>query len=277
MPVKLSAPPSADVLLAAYEKHADAMMSQPDDRLLSRVNFDFSSAVAVVLGAQPALLEYRPTIKEQLPKFPLVFIDDLDSIAHATLYVFMQTRAATTSDPAIAEKVEKAKLQRKILQADAASAVLRNLMDERSVELAPKGNGRLEIAQGLLSLCVAFRAAWSSVKGHTAVTEEMLTDCTRLGVELLAALGRDDNPALSSNTTPAAARWLRAASFFYNAYDQCRRAMGYVRWDEGDASDYTPALVGTRGPRAKAEDAGGDEPTPVTPVTPVDPSATHTK
>ena len=200
MPVKLSAPPSADVLLAAYEKHADAMMSQPDDRLLSRVNFDFSSAVAVVLGAQPALLEHRATIKEQLPKFPLVFIDDLDSIAHATLYVFMQTRAATTSDPALAEKVEKAKLQRKILQADAASAVLRNLMDERSVELAPKGNGRLEIAQGLLSLCVAFRAAWSSVKGNTAVTEEMLTDCTRLGVELLAALGRDDTPR--SRRTP---------------------------------------------------------------------------
>ena len=259
MALKLSAPPTADLLLAAFEKHAAEIRGFPDNKLLARVNFDFSAATAVVLGAHPVLLEFRPAIQDELPKIPLNYIDELDSITHAALYVYMQSLTAPTPEAGIAALVEQAKPLRKKLQADAAAAVAHELIDASTLDGVPTGNGRLEIAQGLLGLCVAFRASWHKVKGKSAVTEEMLTEATQVGINLLAALGREDNPSLSNETQPITALWLRAASLFYRAYDQGRRAMSHLRWDEGDAADFTPSLVGPRGPRATTTAAPNDD------------------
>ncbi len=108
------------------------------------------------------------------------------------------------------------------------------------------------------------RASWSKIKGQSPLTEEKLTKATQNAMELLAALGRDDNPATATEVQPIQAQWLRAASFFYYVYDECRRAVSHLRWREDDVSDIAPAFFGVRGPRAKADDAEK----PVTPPTP---------
>lgn len=252
MAMKLSAPPTADVLLEAFEKHADEIRGLAGDKLLSRVNFDFPTATAIMLGAHPALLSFRAEIHAQTPLIPIRYIDELDSITHAALYVYMQARTAPTPESRIAALAESAKVARKRFQADAAAAVAHELMDPSILDNVPTGNGRLEIAQGLIGLCVAFRASWSKVKSRTAVTEEMLVAATQLGVDLLAALGKDENPALSNETLPVEALWLRAASLVWLAYDQGRRGLTCVRWDEDDVADFAPSIVGPRGPRAKA-------------------------
>lgn len=269
MAMKLSAPPTADILLAAYDRHADEIRAFPAERRLSRVNFDFPTATAIALGAQPALLGFREAIREQLPRFPLRYVDELDSVTHAALYVYMQSVTAPPAESALAALADRARAMRKKLQADAGSAIAHELMEASALDGVPTGNGRLEIAQGVLGLCVAFRASWARVQGHSPVTEEMLAAATQLGVNLLAALGKDENPTLAGEALPIEAQWLNAASLFHRVYDQCRRAMDYLRWDEGDAADFTPALTGPRGPRAKqpAEGAGA-EPAPATPPNP---------
>ena len=204
MAIKLSAPPTADVLLDAYEKHAEDIRKLPDDKLLTRVNFDFTAAVAVALGAQPASLVHRATIRDELPKIPLRYVDHLDGIAHAALYVYLQSQQAPTSESNLATLADEAKVLRKKLQADAGAAIAHEFMEETALEGVPTGNGRLEIAHGLLGLCVAFRAAWPKVKGHTAVTDALLITATQKAVALIAALGRDENPIVS-----AAGRWRR--------------------------------------------------------------------
>ena len=250
MTTKLSAAPTPDMLVAAYDKHVSDFHDLPDTKLLLRVNFDFTAAVAVVLGAQPLLLEHRATIRDHLPMIPLRYIDELDTIAHAALYAYTQAQA-TQPESKLSALADDCRARRRQLHADAVAAMAHDLMPEDALHENPTGNGRLEIAQGLLGLCVAFRTWWHKVKGQTAVTEALLREHTSQAVELLAALGRDENPA-TQESQRRDAQWLRAASYFYHAYDQCRRAMGYVRWDEGDASDYAPALVGTRGPRTRS-------------------------
>lgn len=258
MVAKLSAPPTADLLIAAYEKHAEEIKNLPASKLLARVNFDFTAATAIVLGAQPALLEHRAYVREHLPKFPLRYIDELDSITHAALYVYMQTMTAPTAEVQLVELTESARKQRKTLVADVVSAIEHDLMPANALENVPTGNGRLQIAQGLIGVCVALRASWSGLKGKSAVTEELLARGTQTAIDLLSALGREENPAIANESLPSERQWLQAVSFFYEAYSQCRRAMEYARWDEGDAGDIAPGLVGPRGPRAKTPVDEGD-------------------
>lgn len=258
MVVKLSAPPTADLLIAAYEEHAEEIKNFPASKLLARVNFDFTAATAIVLGAQPALLEHRAFVRQHLPMFPLRYIDALDSITHAALYVYMQTMTAPTPEGKLVELSESARKQRKMLVADVASAIEHDLMPGNALENVPTGNGRLQIAQGLIGVCVALRASWPKLKGQTAVTEALLVKGTQTAIELLSALGREENPAQANESLPSERRWLQAVSFFYEAYSQCRRAMEYARWDEGDAGDIAPGLVGPKGPREKAAVDEGD-------------------
>lgn len=272
MALKLSAPPTADVLLTAFEKHVDEMRGLEDRRLLTRVNFDFPAATAIVLGAQPVLLGFRQDIHDELPKIPLRYVDELDSITHAALHVYMQSLTAPTPESKLVTLVDQSRSLRKKLQADAMAAVAHELMDPSALDGIPTGNGRLEIAQGVLGLCVAFRASWPRMKGKTALTEEMLTEATQAAVALLSALGRDTNPSLSGEAEPTAALWNRAVSLFFYAYDQCRRAMSHLRWDEGDAADFAPSILAHRGSRAtKSADATPD----ASPASPTDP-ATNT-
>ena len=74
-----------------------------------------------------------------------------------------------------------------------------------------------------------------------------------LGPALLAALGA--RTRTDRATAAADARDLRTRAFtlFENAYDQCRRAVNYLRWNHGDVESYTPVLrPRVRSPRAGA-------------------------
>ena len=56
----------------------------------------------------------------------------------------------------------------------------------------------------------------------------------------------------------AADRRQRAFSLFVKAYDQARRAIQYVRWEQGDADSIAPSLYSGRGNsnvKRRAEDA----------------------
>ena len=54
----------------------------------------------------------------------------------------------------------------------------------------------------------------------------------------------------------------RLFTLFVNAYDQARRAVGYLRWNEGDADQIAPSLyAGRSNGRRKA-----DQPDPPTPA-----------
>ena len=139
---------------------------------------------------------------------------------------------------------------------DAQAAVGHELLDGSSFEEIPRGGGRLDVAQGLLAVGVLFRAGWSKVKGHTAVTEAELDRAATLGVGLLAALGQEDHP--SDTKAESDALRLRAYSLLVIAWNECRRAADYLRWYEDDANDFAPALTGLRGPRARRVEPTSD-------------------
>lgn len=56
----------------------------------------------------------------------------------------------------------------------------------------------------------------------------------------------------------------RAFTLFARAYDECRRAATYLRWQEGDADELVPSLYSGR----NASRRGPEEPEPAIPAGP---------
>jgi hypothetical protein len=106
MTTKVTSPPTADILAAAFEKHLPAFKKLTEEELLSRINFDVASAVSIVLGAVPALLGLRSELIV-LPDMKPAYVDELQSVAYAALHAHM--RAITAPDavsdlPALTER-----------------------------------------------------------------------------------------------------------------------------------------------------------------------------
>lgn len=264
MKPKLSTPPSADVLAAAFESHRAEIEALPEQALITRTNFDVATAVSIVLGAVPALSSLRGDIAKQLPAMPLRYVDDIEGIAHAALHAHIATMIAPVAVDALPLLTEDARKLRKVLLADAQAALVRGILAEGALDEVPTGGGRLDVAQGLLAVGVVMRSAWPRLKGRTGTTDEDLDQAARLGVSLLAELGRDENPTASRGDRAREITRLRACTLLVNAWDECRRAVTWLRWHEDDVSDFTPALAGSHGPRAKKPEA---QPAPANPVT----------
>lgn len=261
MTTKLSLPPTADALAAAFEKQLPAFMKLPDDQVLPRLNFDVAAAVATVLGAQPALRKLRGELLA-LPNMNAAYIDHLDSIAYAALHAHMRSITTAPEENLLPKLTEKARLARRTLQTDAASAINHGLLPEDALNEIPTGGSRIEIAQGLLGLGLVFRAAWADLKNRTPVTMETLDASARLGVELLTELGREDNPTTSKSDDTNGLIRLRACSFLAHVYDECRRGVTFVRWHFDDVNDFAPPLSGPRGGARPKTDEQPPDPTP---------------
>ncbi len=239
MTTKVTSPPTADILAAAFDKHLPAFKKLTEEELLARINFDVASAVAIVLGAVPALLSLRGELIA-LPGMKPAYLDELQSVAYATLHAHMLALAAPEAVSDLPALAERARVARKKLHADAVSAIGHELLPEDALEGIPTGNGRLEIARGLLGLSVAFRARWNDVKGKSPVTLEALDAAAQLAVTLLTELGRDDNPTASKSDNAHDLMRLRACSYLAKIYGECRRGVAYVRWHHDDAGDFAP-------------------------------------
>lgn len=98
-------------------------------------------------------------------------------------------------------------------------------------------------------------AFWTqrSCASQTAVTEADLDRAEVLSDQIVVGIGRR-KCGIPSNAAAALERQ-QTFTLMVRTYDQLRRAVHYVRWDEGDAEDIAPSLyAGRRKSKKKAED-----------------------
>jgi hypothetical protein len=85
-----------------------------------------------------------------------------------------------------------------------------------------------------------FRDKWSVLEGKTLIQPKDLKDAQVLADRLTSAVGeREQTPAQAVEATE---RRQRAFSLFVKAYDQARRAISYLRWEQGDVDSIAPSL-----------------------------------
>ena len=247
--------------LAAYTRVEPKLLALTPEDLVT-VYIEVPRAVNAVLGALPHLRGMRDEIVQNLPNHPIDQLDDLEDYALAAWYAdLLYTTPANELDTK--KLSEEAAGIREGLLVAAEALAHRNLLDAKRVGEIRKGRGHADLAGDLIALTEVFRESWDKIRAKTAVEDVELTRAADLGVRLLVALALKPGKgsAAQPKITDAADRRARAVSLVAKAYEECRRAVAYLRWHEGGEGELASSLLQKpRGRRPKSETAGADAP-----------------
>ncbi|WP_434046767.1 MULTISPECIES: hypothetical protein [Sorangium] len=275
-PNKPSAPPQA---AAAFDEALPEIEALSPDRLIP-LNLDVPRVVSQVLGVLPGLRALRADIAEHLPTFDIARLDRLETYALAAWYAHLLWLSSGGAENALKPLLAEAAPLRENLLGDAEALARRGLLDAATVAEIRAGQGHIDVANDLVALSALFSASWSEIAGKTAASEEEVKRAGEIGPQLLAALGVREH-GKGPGPTEAADRRARAFALLVHAYDQIRRAVAFLRWDEEDADVIAPSLYKGRTGRASSStdttEAPADEapagptaspgtPAPVTPA-----------
>jgi hypothetical protein len=236
---------------------------------LAPINFEPISAVVTARGAYPNIAKYREAILE-LPNFQAEHFEQFELYVQAAYCAQTLLQAASSPPEQFQELITEASQLRENLLSDATALAKRGLMSALPLENL-KGNTSFKtIASDLMILTHLFRGVWPKLIGKTCVTEEELDRAEVLSDEVIYDLGqREHAPAKIADVS---LERQKAYTLFLTAYDQLRRAITFIRWNEGDADEIAPSLYAGR----KRKAVTLEEPTPniTAPITQPSPTPT---
>jgi hypothetical protein len=217
-------------------------------------------AVTVALAAAPRIDPLVPAMRE-LAGFELEHARSLRTYAMAAWYA--DAVATAPDDGRFAALLDEGIPLRRSMLVAADALADRGLLSADRVAEIRAGSGHHDTAQDLVALAELFGAHWKAIERKTAITRDEVDRAETLGAELLRALvERRDNTGSPELHQQRA----RAFTLFARAYDQCRRALAYLRWEHGDADEIAPSIYARRRKRSATEPT--EEPDPPTVLEP---------
>ncbi|MFO7179952.1 MAG: hypothetical protein DIU78_014735 [Pseudomonadota bacterium] len=236
------------------------MRALPEETL-RKVTVDVPTVVATILGALPKVRVYRAQIVDELPKYDLGPFDRLEEYALALAYAHGAYVAASQPPRSLEEVGAEASRVREIMLADAEALAVRGLIDRSRLAEIRLGSGYRDTAFDLVALVNLYRSRWSHIESRTGVMLGELEMAEIVADRLIIAVGeRDQIPVKRS---AAIDDRMRAFTLCVNAYNQVRRAIGYLRFDHNDADLIAPSLYAGRIRRVEDDEAAGSDPTPI--------------
>ena len=249
--------------IAFQELKEEIAVVDPDDFV--PINVDIPGIVTTIRGYFSRIKSYREAASE-LPAFDISVFDKFEVTTLAVGGAHLHYVAASGPVEPVQPLVDELLKQRDVLLTDANALAKRSLIDGDRLKQLQGTNGYKNLAYDVLLLCTLLREKWATVSSRTAVKLEEIDDAENKADRLGAALGSRE---AGGNDVPAATALRQAAyTLFVNRYDQVRRAISFLRWDEEDVEHIAPSLYAGRGGRPKK----GEPVTPVTPL-PAAPSA----
>lgn len=229
----------------AYERVKQELEAL-DAATLSPMNVDVVSATSIALAVAPRLLPYRERMLV-LPEFQIRSLDHLIDYAQAAWFVYVTNLPAPEPADATAMIQAVTDLRSKLLTW-AAPLVAEGKFDAAAVAKIREGSGNKDIPSDVVALVALYRANWDAVKNMCAVTEEDLQRGADLAPKVFVLISLRENPELG-RTSDASLRVRRAWTLLDRAYEQCRRALQFLRHDEDDADVIAPSLRRNSGVR----------------------------
>jgi hypothetical protein len=229
---------------------------------LVAINVDIPRAVSVAIGAIPRLAQLRGDATK-LHDFDVANIDRLGTYALAAWYAHLLALPETMAST-LTQLLERARPLREDMLLAAELLAHKGYFDNKAVEAIRAGQGNLDTANDLVALAGLFSAVWPQVEHRSTVEWDDVEQASLVGPQILIALGeRNQSVDTRRGSADLVERRARAYSLFWKAYDQCRRAASYLRWNHGDADEFAPSLhVGRSGRKpgpGKEPDAGEPE------------------
>lgn len=229
---------------------------------LATINIDVTSAIATTVGKLPGIMALRDSAKA-LPGFDASTFDQLETYTLATGHAHTLYMGASSAPEAIVELNERGMELRNTLYADAVALATRNLISGDRIGEFKANIGYKNLAFDLMALAQVLRGAWDKIAGKTAITTDDLDQAELIGDQLVSAVGsREEAPA---SLADVAIQRQRNFTLFLNAYDQVRRAVSFLRWNEGDVDRIAPSLYSGRG-NSNARSKSDPQPDPTLPA-----------
>lgn len=216
------------------------------------------------LARLPRLQGLREQIAAELPRFELGALDRLGTYALAAAHAYFLNQMAVATPAELAELAALAAERRAVLLADVNAFVAHGLLDGAPLAGLAGAVGYRNVAYDLLLLRNLLVEAWPRIADKTALSPAALEQDAATASRLLMAAGTKSVVPLEPSETARVRD--QAFALFVQRYDQVRRAVAFVRWQEGDADDYAPSLYAGRASRKSDEPPELDAP-PATGVT----------
>jgi hypothetical protein len=228
---------------ALYEKVLPELQALPA-AALAPLNIDVESVVKTVLRALPRILKFAPRISRTLSDFDVRQLTRLREHVLALRHAQALFVAASTRSRSLRPLIRSALELRELLMGDLRALVHRGILAGAYLD-GLKGAKRFEhVARDLRLLATIFHDNHAQIEHRCATKPEDLRRAEELADAILSAVAERDQatPAF----TAAADIRLRAFTVVTRAYDQARRAITYLRWDDGDADVIAPSLYAGR-------------------------------
>jgi hypothetical protein len=219
----------------------------PADKVV-HITVDVRNAAVNTVARLPRLEELRDQIVA-LPGFEVEAFNRLKTYALGAAHAYFLHQMSAASPAEVAELAERAAERRSVRLADVRALVARGLIDGAPLEKLGGSSGHRSTAYDLILLRNLLVEAWPQITGQTLLTADDLEEDASLASQLLMAAGAKSVEPVEPTETALVRD--QAFTLFVNKYDQVRRAVTYVRWDEGDADEYAPSLYAGRGPRRR--------------------------
>ena len=250
--------PTQPAFTHALDRLRPELEAIPSEQL-EPIRLDIVEAVITALGVASTAKHYREEVRVEIGEAAALNIDHMEDAARACGHAYAQHLTQMHGADTV-QMVEELSLQRRVLLAEARSLVSQKRFSPSVLVELVGGTGQKALCLDVLQLVAAFRAEWASVSNLTAVTVAELDHVEALASALATTLG--ENEHAMSPVSPSADLRERAYTYFVRTYDQVRRAITFVRWDEGDADQIVPSLSAGR-TRHAAQDVAPVE-TPAT-------------
>jgi hypothetical protein len=255
---------------AAYQHLVDEIRAVPSSDVIA-INIDIPTAVTTALGAMPEIRALRPRMATEIPQFDMARFDKLEAYTLAAGHAQALFLAASAPTESIDELSTSATASRTLLLSDASALANRGLLDGQRLKDLKGPSGLRNLAFDLFALSALLRDNWTMIEGKTALQLVELDKAETLADRLLTAVGlREQGPAI---VAASAENRQKAFTLFVSAYDQARRAVSFLRWNEGDVDDIAPSLYAGRGTGRRAKTPPSPAPTPAAPGGPTVPTA----
>jgi hypothetical protein len=229
---------------------------------LTPINVDIVSATSIALGVSDRIVAHRERMAK-LPEFEIRYVDNLVDYAKAAWYVYVTNLPAADPQDLARYMEEVTSLRNKLLMW-ATPLVGAGKFDDSAISKIKEGSGHKDSASDLVALVGLYRSRWDEVKNMCGVTEEELARAAQIAPAVFALLSRRDFQ--TSVVSDGSLRVRRAWTLLDRAYSHCRRALGFLRYDDGDADTLAPSLRRNSGTRQQ----------PLEPSTPAVPPTTVT-
>ncbi|MET0591574.1 MAG: hypothetical protein ABW133_02670 [Polyangiaceae bacterium] len=207
---------------------------------LAAVSIDVPTAVTTVLGAIPEIRALRGRIAAELPQFDIARLDKLESYALATAHAHALFIGSSEPRESIERLVQGGISIREVIVADATALAQRRLLDGGRLRELRGVNGYRNLAFDLFMLAAIMREAWPRIATQTTLQPGELEQAELIADKLLTAVGqREQGPEV---TAAYAERRQRAFTLLVSAYEEARRALTFLRWEDDDVDEIAPPL-----------------------------------